>query len=377
MARKWGWFSAVKKAIVGFADNKKDQKNNKLKTTWPAEPADLEPAQSSKEEPTFDVAPPPPSIGTDQEEINEQIIKQAAYSVDDDDDATSAVAAADVVIADDAQAPEEVVQPASPPHYLEKTKEEIAAINIQTAFRGFLARRALHSLRRLMRLKTSLQGHCMKQQAAESLRCMRTIAKEQSQVRERRIRMSEENQSLQRQLQGKHEKELNKPQTIGGEDWDDSTKSKKEIEARVLDRKSAAMRREKARTYSSIHQQTWRKQQASKSGNRRTMNPDWSWRWGERWMGSRPWDERCGGSDGDGRRAQKPSRPPTPTQHQRRHSISGLSVRDDEDSRGSSGMAKYSVAAPKLSALSPDTNTCPSASASKRHSCPPHILNHS
>ena len=39
---------------------------------------------------------------------------------------------------------------------------------------------------------------------------MQTLARLQSQIRERRIRMSEENQALQRQLQQKHEKQLEK-----------------------------------------------------------------------------------------------------------------------------------------------------------------------
>ncbi|XP_054785811.1 protein IQ-DOMAIN 3-like [Prosopis cineraria] len=380
MARKWGWFSAVKK-VINPADSKKDQKNHKLKATWFAGPADLDPALSSpKVEPTFDAAPPLPSIGT-EEEINEN--SKQAYLVDD----ATAVVAADAAIAD-----AEVVHPTShQPQCSVKTKEEIAAIKIQTAFRGYLARRDLHALRGLVRLKTMIQGHSIQQQAAATLRCMQTLAKVQSQIRERRIRMSEENQSLQRQLQRKQEK--NKPQTTAGEEWDDSTKSKEEIKARLSDRKEAATRRERARTYSSLHQQKWKK--ASKSGNRTlaaNMNPDWSWSWGERWVGSRPWDEkevasmesearRGSGSVGDHRHAQKPSRPPNPhsarpasrnsdneeesraRQHQRRHSIAEWSI----------VKGKYSSSALKL--CGPSTTRRPSfpSSASKRHSCPPEM----
>lgn len=78
--------------------------------------------------------------------------------------------------------------------------------------RGFQARRALHALRGLVRLKTLIQGQSVKRQAVSTLRCMQTLARLQSQVRERRIRMSEENRALQRQLQLKHEKELEKLQ---------------------------------------------------------------------------------------------------------------------------------------------------------------------
>lgn len=70
------------------------------------------------------------------------------------------------------------------------------------------ARRALRALRGLVRLKSLIQGQSVKRQATTTLRCMQTLARVQSQIRARRIRMSEENQALQRQLQQKHEREL-------------------------------------------------------------------------------------------------------------------------------------------------------------------------
>lgn len=75
---------------------------------------------------------------------------------------------------------------------------------------GFQARRALRALRGLVRLKTLIQGNNVKRQATSTLKCMQTLARVQSQVYARRIRMSEENEALQRQLQQKHEKELEK-----------------------------------------------------------------------------------------------------------------------------------------------------------------------
>lgn len=65
-------------------------------------------------------------------------------------------------------------------------------------------------MRGLVRLKTLIQGQSVRRQATNTLRAMQTLARVQSQIRARRIRMSEENQALQRQLQQKHEKELEK-----------------------------------------------------------------------------------------------------------------------------------------------------------------------
>ena len=65
-------------------------------------------------------------------------------------------------------------------------------------------------MRGLVRLKSLIQGQSVKRQATTTLRCMQTLARVQSQIRARRLRMSEENQALQRQLQQKCEKELEK-----------------------------------------------------------------------------------------------------------------------------------------------------------------------
>lgn len=74
----------------------------------------------------------------------------------------------------------------------------------------FQARRALRALRGLARLNSLIHSPSVKRQATTTLRCMQTMARVQSQIRARRTRMSEENETLQRQLQQKSEKELEK-----------------------------------------------------------------------------------------------------------------------------------------------------------------------
>lgn len=53
-----------------------------------------------------------------------------------------------------------------------------------------------------------MEGSVVKRQATNTLKCMQTLARVQSQIRSRRIRMSEDNQALQRQLLQKHAKDL-------------------------------------------------------------------------------------------------------------------------------------------------------------------------
>jgi len=64
----------------------------------------------------------------------------------------------------------------------------------------------------LARLRTLVQGQAVQRQAATTLQCMQTLSRLQSQVRARKVRMSEENQALNRQMQQKREREMDKSQ---------------------------------------------------------------------------------------------------------------------------------------------------------------------
>ena len=85
---------------------------------------------------------------------------------------------------------------------------EIYLMDLLILISCFQAKRALRALRGLVRLKSLMEGPVVKRQAASTLRCMQTLSRVQCQIRTRRIRMTEENQALQRQLLQKHAKEL-------------------------------------------------------------------------------------------------------------------------------------------------------------------------
>ncbi|XWS07902.1 hypothetical protein CRYUN_Cryun41cG0032300 [Craigia yunnanensis] len=278
MGKKGGWFSVVKKILS--PESKKDQETPKSKKKWFGKSKDLGPV-SLPEETEVTTRPPTEDVKLAEAE-NEQ--SKHAYSV-----ALVTAMAAEAAVAA-AQAAAEVVRLTSVPRHPGKSKEEIAAIKIQTVFRGYLARRALRALRGLVRLKSLIQGQSVKRQATTTLRCMQTLARVQSQIRARRLRMSEENQALQRQLQQKREKELERASM--GEDWNDCTQSKEQIEARQQNKQDAATRRERALAYAFSHQ-SWKN--SSKSVNQTFMdpnNPHWGWSWLERWMAARPWEIR-------------------------------------------------------------------------------------
>ncbi|KAE8702496.1 hypothetical protein F3Y22_tig00110482pilonHSYRG00178 [Hibiscus syriacus] len=283
MGKKGKWLSSLKKA---FSPETKEKKTQKSKEQLLEKQVDFGPSDSDAATlETVNLSPPQPEEVKAIEaetEPSEQTYPVAVAPVADD-----------VAPAAPAQVVAKIVrrQLDTGSRFAGKSNEEVAAIRIQTAFQGYLAKRALRALRGLVRLKSMLEGPVVKRQAAATLRCMQTLSRVQCQIRMRRIRMTEENQALQRQLLQKHAKDIVNLQM--GEDWDDSLQSKEQIEASLLSRHEAAMRREKAMAYSFTHQQTWKN--ASKSMNPLFMdpnNPSWGWSWLERWMAARPWDGR-------------------------------------------------------------------------------------
>ncbi|XP_062200872.1 protein IQ-DOMAIN 2-like [Phragmites australis] len=272
MGKKGKWFGVVKKVFSPESKEKKDEKLRKKLAASNPSPLDLTPCASL--EVNVSVPPPAaqaplPSLAETEEVKVPEAEQEQSHHVNVE--ATPAAPAQTLVL---------------PPGV---SREEVAAVKIQTVFRGYLARRALRALRGLVRLKSLVEGNSIKRQAASTLRCMQTLARVQSQIRSRRLKMSEENQALQRQLLLKQELENFRM----GEQWDDSTQSKEKIEASLISRQEAAVRRERALAYAFSHQ--WKS--TSRSANPMFVDPNnlqWGWSWLERWMAVKPWEGRNG-----------------------------------------------------------------------------------
>lgn len=282
MGKKGKWFASVKNA---FSPESKEKKDKKSKKKWFGKQKDD--GSNSAPLETTKITPPHPVPPLQPEEVKITVAENELSNHVANEEVTTAVPTTAAVSADQSVTEVQIV---TNTRFAGKSKEEAAAIRIQTAFRGYLARRALRALRGLVRLKLLMEGSVVKRQAANTLRCMQTLSRVQSQIRSRRVRMSEENQALQRQLLQKHAKEL---ATQMGEEWDDSIQSKEQVEANLLSKYEATMRRERAMAYSFTHQQTWKN--PLKSSNPMFMdprNPTWGWSWLERWMAARPWESR-------------------------------------------------------------------------------------
>ncbi|KAE9590938.1 hypothetical protein Lal_00023065 [Lupinus albus] len=277
MGRKGNWFSSVKKVLSHDSKEKKDQKSSKSKKKWFGKKK-LETLGSFSGTDKASHLPPPDEIKLTQHEnenIHDNVVEVATTMV-----------AEDPVLVPAVQTIAAAVEGARIDRFAGKPRDEVAAIKIQTAFRGYLARRALRALRGLVRLKSLMADPVIKRQATSTLRSMQTLSRMQSQIRSRRIRMLEENQALQRQLLQRNANELESMRI--GEEWDDSLQSKEQIEAKLLSKYEAAMRRERALAYAFTRQQNGKN--TCRSINPMftdPTNPSWGWSWLERRMAAR------------------------------------------------------------------------------------------
>ncbi|KAG6512522.1 hypothetical protein ZIOFF_030643 [Zingiber officinale] len=186
-----------------------------------------------------------------------------------------------------------------------KPTEDVASIRIQTAFRGLQtllthdgfikARASFRASKGLDRLRRVVDGIAAKSQTTKTLYSLQTMSRVQMQLPSR-YKLEE----IHIPQQPTFEKEDNKKKI--GEGWNRSFQSKEQAEAMQLNKKEAALRRERALAYAFSHQ--W--QSPSKSAavpvlsfNRSgkfilqdPSNPQLGWSWLARLMSGKPWENQ-------------------------------------------------------------------------------------
>ncbi|XP_042519525.1 protein IQ-DOMAIN 17-like [Macadamia integrifolia] len=303
MGKKGGtsWLTAVKRAFRSPSkesekrssrrkeDHEQEEDENKReKRKWIfRKPSNHEPVtQQSKAKPAATTTSPTPIAAAATAEQKHAI----AVAV-----ATAATAEAAVATA---KAAVEVVRLTKPSNFV---KEHYAAIVIQTAFRGYLARRALRALKGLVKLQALARGYNVRKQAKMTLQCMQALVRVQTRMRDQRLKLSldegrksmfRDTNSLwkSRYLQDIAERNsLSRDGSSTVDDWDDRPHTVEEIQDMLQSKKEAAFKREKVLAHAFSHQ-IWRSGKNSSNDDEEELEdgPKWT----GRWMPTKPWESR-------------------------------------------------------------------------------------
>ncbi|GAB4831369.1 hypothetical protein Ancab_005382 [Ancistrocladus abbreviatus] len=169
-------------------------------------------------------------------------------------------------------------------------REELAAIRIQTAFRVYMARKALRRMKVAVRLQIQIEGQSSRKQSMSTLTHLHSWSRIQAQIRDRRLCMVIEGRLKQKQLENqlKLEAKLHDLEV----EWCGGSETMEEILARIHQREEAAVKRERALAYAFSHQ--WRANSSQSQGLNASelSKANWGWSWKERWIAARPWESR-------------------------------------------------------------------------------------
>ncbi|KAE9464906.1 hypothetical protein C3L33_03190, partial [Rhododendron williamsianum] len=160
----------------------------------------------------------------------------------------------------------------------DRGRRELAAVKIQSAFRAYLARRALRALKGLVRLQALVRGHIVRKQSADMLRRMQAMARIQARACSNRAHVSESSQSSSKSSNSCHP-DLATPKKYGKQFRAYSTKSDWSPMQKVENREFAS-RNQSSQSYMKI------------KGNIDLERIHIGSNWLDRWMEEHPWNSQ-------------------------------------------------------------------------------------
>ncbi|KAL6986509.1 hypothetical protein U1Q18_019869, partial [Sarracenia purpurea var. burkii] len=213
--------------------------------------------------------------------------------------AAATAAAAEAAVAS-AKAAVEIIRLTRPSR---SVREQYAATVIQTAFRGYLARRALRALKGIVKLQALVRGHNVRRQTKMTLKCIQALVRVQARVRDQRARpsydgcrksMFSESNNLweSRYLQDVRERRSihSRDSSCIAEDWDERPRTFEQLDALFQTRKEAALMREKTLAHA-FSEQIWDssdRNPCASAGDENELKERIKWE--ERWMATKQWE---------------------------------------------------------------------------------------
>ncbi|XP_062206647.1 protein IQ-DOMAIN 6-like [Phragmites australis] len=183
----------------------------------------------------------------------------------------------------------------APPRDFRVIRQEWAAVRIQTAFRAFLARRALRALRGIVRLQALVRGRRVRKQLAVTVKCMNALVRVQERARDRRARISADGRDSHYILDERSGRADPVKEAEAG--WCDSQGTVDDLRSKIHMRHEGAVKRERAIAYALSHQRSSShcgrpSSPAVSLKNHGTNRSNHNWSYLEGWISTKPWESR-------------------------------------------------------------------------------------